>query len=53
MFRALKSDGLDLEATHLQEAERRFKLAMIGRIAAVRTQQRVEAGDDSPRPATT
>jgi hypothetical protein len=52
VFRALKSDGLDLEATQLQEAERLFKLAMIGLIAAVRTQQLVDARDGSCRPAS-
>ena len=52
MFRSLKSDGLDLEATQVTEAARLFKLAALGLIAATRTMQLVDARDGSPRPAT-
>jgi hypothetical protein len=52
LFRSLKSDGLDLEATQVTEAARLFKLAALGLIAASRTMQLVDARDGSPRPAT-
>jgi Transposase DDE domain len=52
MFRSLKSDGLDLEATQVVEAARLFKLAALGLIAATRTMQLVDARDGSSRPAT-
>lgn len=52
IFRALKSDGMRLEETQMQEAERLFKLAMVGLAAATRTLQLVNARDGSPRPAT-
>jgi len=52
MFRALKSDGMGLEETQVHEAERLFKLAVVGLAAACRTIQLVDARDGSPRPAT-
>jgi hypothetical protein len=52
VFRALKSDGLALEETQLQEASRLFKLAALGLTAAVRILQLVDARDGSDRPAT-
>jgi hypothetical protein len=52
VFRALKSDGLALEETQLEEAERLFKLAALGLAAAVRILQLVDARDGSDRPAT-
>lgn len=51
VFRSLKSDGLRLEDTQVQEADRLFKLAVIGLIAAARTQQLVDARDGGRRPA--
>jgi hypothetical protein len=52
LFRSLKSDGLDLEATQVTEAHRLLKLAALGLIAATQTMQLVDARDGSPRPAT-
>ena len=52
IFRSLKSDGLRLEETQMQDAGRLFKLALIGLAAATRTVQRVDARDGSDRPAT-
>jgi len=52
VFRALKSDGLALEEVQMQAAERLFKLAAVGLIAAVRTIQLVDARDGSERPAS-
>ncbi len=52
VFRSLKSDGLRLEETQMQEAGRLFKLALIGLAAATRTVQLVDARDGSDRPAT-
>ena len=52
VFRALKSDGMCLEATQMHDAGRLFKLAVIGLAAACRTIQLVDARDGSPRPAT-
>jgi hypothetical protein len=51
-FRALKSDGLSLEDVQLRDAERLFKLAAIGLVAAVRTIQLVDARSGGPRPAS-
>ena len=51
VFRSMKSDGLRLEETQVQEASRLFKLAAIALTAAVRTIQLVDARDGSPRPA--
>ena len=52
VFRALKRDGLNLQATQLHGADRLFKLAVIGLAAATRTIQLVDARDGSTRPAT-
>jgi hypothetical protein len=52
IFRALKSDGMRLEETQMQDAGRLFKLALVGMAAATRTMQLVNARDGGPRPAT-
>lgn len=52
VFRALKSDGLALEETQVEEANRLFKLAALGLVAAVRILQLVDARDGSERPAS-
>ena len=52
MFRVLKKDGLDLEASQVTEAKRLFNLAACGLIASVRILQLVDARDGSERPAT-
>ena len=52
LFRALKSDGMRLEETQVHEAERLFKLSVVGLAAACRTIQLVDARDGSPRPAS-
>ena len=52
VFRALKSDGLALEETQVEEAERLFKLAALGLVAAVRILQLVDARDGCERPAS-
>ena len=52
VFRALKSDGLALEETQVEEADRLFKLAAMGLVAAVRILQLVDARDGSDRPAS-
>lgn len=52
VFRALKRDGLDLEASQLADAERLFILTAMALAAAVRTIQLVDARDGSPRPMT-
>jgi hypothetical protein len=52
LFRTLKKDGLDLEATQLEEADSIMKLAALGLIASCRIMQLVDARDGSARPAT-
>jgi hypothetical protein len=52
VFRGMKSDGLRLEETQINEAARLFKLTAIALTAAVRTIQLVDARDGSPRPAS-
>jgi hypothetical protein len=52
VFRALKSDGMRLEETQMQEAGRLYKLALVGLAAATRTLQLVNARDGSKRPAS-
>lgn len=52
LFRTLKKDGLDLEATQHEEASRIMKLAALGVAASCRIMQLVDARDGSPRPAT-
>lgn len=50
VFRALKKDGLALEDTQIQDAERLFRLAALAIGAAVRTLQLVDARDGGSRP---
>ncbi len=52
LFRTLKKDGLDLEATQLEEASRIMKLAALGVVASCRIMQLVDARDGGGRPAT-
>jgi len=52
VFRAMKSDGLRLEETQINDAPRLFNLAAIALTAATRTIQLVDARDGSPRPAS-
>ena len=52
VFRTLKKDGLDLEATQVEAAERLMKLAAFALAASCRIIQLVDARDGSPRPAT-
>ena len=52
VFRVLKKDGLDLQASQVTEARRLFNLAASGLVASVRILQLVDARDGSPRPAT-
>lgn len=52
VFRVLKKDGLDLEASQVTEAARLFNLAACGLIASVRILQLTDARDGSVRPAT-
>jgi hypothetical protein len=52
VFRALKSDGLALEETQLEDAGRIFKLAALGLAAAARILQLVDARDGCKRPAS-
>jgi hypothetical protein len=51
VFRVLKSDGLDLQATQVEAAERLFKLAALGLAAAARIVQLVDARDGGSRSA--
>ena len=50
VFRALKKDGLALEDTQIQQAERLFRLAALALGAAVRIIQLVDARDGGSRP---
>jgi hypothetical protein len=52
VFRTLKKDGLDLEATQVEAAERIMKLAAFAVAASCRIIQLVDARDGGPRPAT-
>lgn len=52
VFRVLKKDGLELEASQVTEAHRLFNLAAGGLVASVRIMQLVDARDGSTRPAT-
>jgi hypothetical protein len=52
VFRVLKSDGLDIEDSQLETADRLFNLAAQGLVAAARIIQLVDARDGSVRPAT-
>ncbi len=50
VFRALKSDGLRLEESQVQEAEHLFRLSALALAAAIRSLQLVGARDGSSRP---
>jgi Transposase DDE domain len=52
VFRAMKSDGLQLEETQVKDAHRLFNLAAIALTGAARTIQLVDARDGSSRPAS-
>jgi Transposase DDE domain len=52
VFRTLKSDGLKLEDSQVTQADRLFKLAALGLVAATRILQLVDARDGGERPAT-
>ena len=52
VFRTLKTDGLDLEATQIEAVERIMKLAAFGLAASCRIIQLVDARDGGRRPAT-
>ena len=52
VFRSLKTDGLDLEASQVTTAKRLLNLAAVGIAGAVRNIQLVDARDGSSRPAT-
>ncbi len=51
LFRTLKKDGLDLEATQHEEASRIMKLAALGVVASCRIMQLVDARDGGGRHA--
>jgi len=50
VFRTLKSDGLKLEESQVQEAEHLFRLSALALAAAIRSLQLVGARDGGPRP---
>lgn len=50
VFRALKSDGLKLEESQVQEVEHLFRLSALALAAAIRSLQLVGARDGGPRP---
>jgi hypothetical protein len=52
VFRAMKSDGLRLEETQVQDAASLFKLTAIALVGAARTIQLVDARDGGSRPAS-
>ena len=52
LFRTMKSDGLKLEDTQLEAAQRLFKMSALALVAAARIIMLVDARDGSPRPAT-
>ncbi len=52
VFRVLKSDGLNIEDSQLETADRLLNLAAQGLVAAARIIQLVDARDGSVRPAT-
>lgn len=52
VFRILKSDGLNIEDSQIESAERLLNLAALGLVAAARIVQLVDARDGSARPAT-
>jgi hypothetical protein len=52
VFRTLKSDGMKLEDSQVQDAEHLFRLSALALAAAVRILQLVDARDGSARPMT-
>jgi len=50
VFRTLKTDGLGLEQSQVQQVEHLFRLAALALAAAVRILQLVDARDGGPRP---
>jgi DDE family transposase len=52
VFRILKNNGLKIEDSQLETADRLFNLAALGLVAAARVIQLVDARDGSTRPAT-
>jgi hypothetical protein len=52
VFRVLKSDGLKIDDSQLETADRLLNLAALGLVAAARIIQLVDARDGSSRPAT-
>lgn len=52
VFRVLKSNGLNIEDSQLETADRLLNLAALGLVAAARIIQLVDARDGSRRPAT-
>jgi hypothetical protein len=52
VFRILKSNGLRIEDSQFETADRLFNLAAFGLVAAARIIQLVDARDGSTRPAT-
>jgi DDE family transposase len=52
VFRILKSNGLKIEDSQLETADRLFNLAAFGLVAAARIIQLVDSRDGSTRPAT-
>jgi hypothetical protein len=52
VFRILKSDGLNIEDSQIESAERLLNLTALGLVAAARIIQLVDARDGSTRPAT-
>lgn len=52
VFRVFKSEGLDIEATQVEQAGRLFNLAALGLTAAARIIQLRDARDGSARPAS-
>jgi hypothetical protein len=52
VFRVLKRDGLALEETQVESAQRLFNLAALAIVAAARIIQLTDARDASARPAT-
>ncbi len=51
VFRVLKSDGLKLEDSQIEDADRLFNLSVLGLVAAARIIQLVDARDGSERTA--
>lgn len=52
LFRTLKRQGLDVEASQIDDAQALGKLVALATIAALRVMQLVQARDGAPRPAS-